>query len=153
MQKFRGTALLLMALGLVGACSSSGEKGSEAPMASDAASYKTFSYRAEDVAQTLQLKWQNDTAVTFVLEHHQGNCSYTLSGDAVNPYLTYDPESDTDSETGETYWVDLYLYNRDNCRMAIRMAQDTSRAQLQLSNCNAAPDCALQSLGMLRRER
>lgn len=153
MQKYTGTALLLMALWLAGACSSSGERGMEAATENTAASYKTFTYQAEGVAQTLQLRWQNDTAVTFVLEHQQGDCSYTLSGDAINPYLTYDPESDTDTDTGETYWVDLYLYNRDNCRMAIRMAQDTSKAQLQLSNCQAAPNCALQSLGMLRRER
>lgn len=124
MQKYTGTALRLIALWLACACTGVGEKGMEVATTNALANYKTFTYHAGDVAQTLQLKWQNDTAITFVLEHQQGDCSYTLSGDAVNPYLTYDPESDTDTNTGETYWVDLYLYNRGNCRMA----QDTSKA-------------------------
>lgn len=151
MQKFIVPALLAVVLGLSVACSSSGESG--AVQESSQYQYKTFTYTAEGMAQTLQLRWQNDTAVTFVLEHRQGDCSYTLSGDAVNPYLTYDPESDTDPLTGESYWVDLYLYNRGSCRMAIRVAQDTTKARLQLSNCEAAPDCSLASLGLLRRER
>ena len=135
-------ALILSACGGDGGNADVTEKGS--------AAYKTFTYSHEGAEQILQLRWQNDTAISFVLEHRQGHCHYTLSGNAVNPYLSYDPESDTD-DTGEIYWVDLYLYNRGSCRMAIRVAQDTTRAQLQLANCEASPDCSLQSIGVLRR--
>lgn len=114
--------------------------------------YKTFSYSNGEVDQVLQVKWQNDTAISFVLEHQHDGCNYTLSGDAVNPYFTYDPESDTDTQTGEDYWIDQYLYNRGSCRMAIRMAQDTSKVQLQLANCIASPTCAIESVGMLSRQ-
>jgi hypothetical protein len=152
MQLLRSISYGLLALLALVAMACGGGNSQTEGTAKAAAAYKTFTYTNEGIAQILQLRWQNDTAVTFILEHRQGDCNYTLSGDAVNPYITYDPESDVDSETGETYWVDLYLYNRGSCRMAIRVAQDTSRAQLQLANCEASPTCALESAGVLRRE-
>ena len=150
MHRYTGTGiLLLMVLVLLGAC---GGGSNEREKRNQSTAYKTFSYLNEGVEQKLQVRWQNDTAITFVLEHHQGDCNYTITGDAVNPYISYDPESDVDEETGEVYWVDLYLYNRNNCRMAIRIAQDTTRAQLQLANCAASSTCAIESVGLLRRE-
>ena len=140
--------ILLFLLVLLSACGGSAEESS----AQKVPRYKTFHFSSDDIAQTLQVKWHNDTAVSFVLEHHQGDCNYTLSGEAVNPYLSYDPETDTDADTGELYWVDIYLYNRGDCRMALRIAQDTTKAQLQLANCAASPTCALASVGVLRRE-
>lgn len=123
------------------------------PQEGEAARYKTFSLSSEEAEQVLQIRWQNDTAISFVLEHRQagGDCNFTLSGEAVNPYLSYDPESDTD-ETGELYWVDQYLYSRGSCRLAIRVGQDTSRVQLQISTCLASSTCQLKSVGILRRE-
>ncbi|AHM61392.1 hypothetical protein D770_15690 [Flammeovirgaceae bacterium 311] len=152
MHKISGTGgfLMLMLLALAGACGSGGNEASDTARTQSA--YKTFTFSNGEVEQILQVRWYNDTAVSFVLEHHQGNCNYTLSGDAVNPYISYDPETDTDESTGELYWIDIYLYNRDNCRMALRIAQDTTKAQLQLSNCAASPTCALESAGVLRRE-
>ncbi|WP_225000103.1 hypothetical protein [Cesiribacter sp. SM1] len=151
MHKKKGTGiLLLMLLALAGACGSGSNETADTEQARPA--NKTFTFSNGEVEQILQLRWNNDTAVSFVLEHHQGACNYTLSGNAVNPYNTYEPETDTDASTGELYWVDIYLYNRDNCRMALRIAQDTSRAQLQLSNCAASPTCALESVGILRRQ-
>jgi hypothetical protein len=115
--------------------------------------YKTFILSNEQAEQVLQIKWQNDTAISFVLEHRQagGECNFTLSGEAVNPYLSYDPEADTD-ETGELYWIDQYFYSRGSCRLAIRVGQDTLRVQLQISSCLASPTCQLKSVGVLRRE-
>jgi hypothetical protein len=151
MHKHKGTGILfLMLLALAGACGSGSNEAANTEQTVSA--YKTFTFSNGEVEQILQLRWHNDTALSFVLEHHQGACNYTLSGDAVNPYITYDPETDTDASTGELYWVDIYLYNRESCRMALRIAQDTSRVQLQLSNCAASPTCALESVGMLRRE-
>lgn len=118
----------------------------------ETSAYKTFIYQGEGVDQRLQVRWLNDTTISFVLEHHLSDCHYTLSGEAVNPYQTYDPESDVDEDTGEVYWIDLYLYNQQHCRMAIRMAQDTTRAQLQLANCAASASCGIESAGVLRRE-
>ena len=150
MHRFSATGILLFTLlVLLGACGTGSQEGEKSTRSSG---YKTFTYLNEGVEQKLQVKWQNDTAITFVLEHHQGDCNYTITGDAVNPYISYDPESDVDEETGEVYWVDLYLYNRNECRMAIRIAQDTTRAQLQLANCVASPTCAIKSVGLLRRE-
>lgn len=114
--------------------------------------YKTFSYRSDDVSQTLQLNWESDTTISFVLAHHQGDCHYILSGDAMNTFQAYGPESDVDEETGEVYAIDLFLYNLSHCRMAIRIAQDTSRVQLQVAHCAASPSCAIESVGVLRRE-
>ena len=152
MQLFRNTCILLLTLlGVLSACS--WESDQQQANGKAPARYKTFAITSEGVEQVLQLKWQNDTAVSFVLEHRQGDCNYTLSGDAVNPYITYDPESDIDEASGEPYWVDLYLYNRGSCRIAIRVAQDTSKAQLQFANCAASSSCALESVGMLRREK
>lgn len=146
----RPTLLWCLALVLLlAACGSGGsDDGQQLPGANG---YKTFTYTSEGVEQVLQVKWQNDTAISFVLAHHRGECNYTLSGEAVNPYYSYDPEQDTDTG-GDTYWVDQYLYNRENCRLALRIAQDTSRVQLQITNCAVSPTCGLERLGVLRRE-
>lgn len=150
MYKTQQTAALGCLLLLLAACGGGGAQTEQ--KTKPASAYKAFSLSQGEALQNLQVRWLNDTAISFVLEHRQGQCNYTLSGEAVNPYLAYDPESDTDNSTGELYWVDLYLYNRGECRIALRIAQDTSKVQLQLANCAASPDCALKSLGVLRRE-
>ncbi len=152
MQKITGAGLfLLISLVLVCACGHGEKETTTAEDYGAVAAYKTFTYRAEGVSQILQLRWQSDTVVAFVLEHRQGRCNYTLSGRAVNQYFSGNTETDTDAVTGEDYEVDIFLYNPDDCRMAIRVAQDTTKVQLQLTTCEAAPDCALQSVGMLKR--
>ncbi|EMR04365.1 hypothetical protein [Cesiribacter andamanensis] len=140
-------------LWLFGLCMSCGGGSGAGDQQVQARHYKTFSLDAGHARQVLQLRWQNDTAISFVLEHQQadGACTYTLSGDAVNPYLSYDPEADTD-ETGEVYYIDQYFFSQGSCRLAIRVGQDTSRVQLQIANCLASPSCQLQSLGVLQRE-
>ena len=153
MRTFTPTGIFFLLLLLLSACGGgSSELENEV---TGPAGYKTFSYSSGggEIEQVLQVKWRNDSAISFVLEHRHGSCNYTLSGDAVNLYFTYDPESDTDTKTGEDYWIDQYLYSRGSCRMAIRMAQDTSKAQLQLANCVASPTCAIESVGMLSRQQ
>lgn len=119
----------------------------------EAREYKTFAGGSADAYQVLQVNWQSDSIIRFVLEHRRtdGSCNFTLSGNAINLNQSADPQADTD-ETGELYWIDQYLYGLGSCRMAIRIAQDTNRVQLQIDNCQASPSCRLESLGVLRKE-